>query len=119
MKYGKVYKYYLRGWNYIFFVPLNWGKLLKERICSCKDKFSHLKVNLFLEKICQSWKQNRKSQKLFPCIKNDRKTCTLEIVGFSGEFGDTLKCLNIGTLKTINFSFAPNGKLMIFMFPTI
>ena len=25
----------------------------------------------------------------------------------------TLKCLNIGTPKTINFPFVPNGKLMI------
>ena len=26
----------------------------------------------------------------------------------------TLKCLNIGTPKTINFPFVPNGKLMVF-----
>ena len=30
---------------------------------------------------------------------------------------DTLKCLNIGTPKTINFSFVPNGKLMILGVP--
>ena len=29
----------------------------------------------------------------------------------------TLKCLNIGTPKTINFPFVPNGKLMIFSVP--
>ena len=27
----------------------------------------------------------------------------------------TLKCLNIGTSKIINFPFVPNGKLMIFL----
>ena len=31
----------------------------------------------------------------------------------------TLKCLNIGTPKTINFPFVPNGKLMIFRYPII
>ena len=31
----------------------------------------------------------------------------------------TLKCLNIGTLKTINFPFVPNGKLIIFKCPKI
>ena len=31
----------------------------------------------------------------------------------------TLKCLNIGTPKIINFPFVPNGKLMIFMYPNI
>ena len=31
----------------------------------------------------------------------------------------TLKCLNIGTPKTINFAFVPNGKLMVFRCPFI
>ena len=31
----------------------------------------------------------------------------------------TLVCLNIGTPKTINFSFVPNGKLMVFRCPNI
>ena len=31
----------------------------------------------------------------------------------------TLKRLNIGTPKTINFPFVPNGKLMIFRCPSI
>ena len=31
----------------------------------------------------------------------------------------TLKCLNMGTPKTINFPFVPNGKLMIFRCPNI
>ena len=31
----------------------------------------------------------------------------------------TLKCLNIGALKIINFPFVPNGKLMIFRCPNI
>ena len=31
----------------------------------------------------------------------------------------TLKCLNIGTPKTINFPFVSNGKLMVFMCPNI
>ena len=30
-----------------------------------------------------------------------------------------LKCLNIGTLKTINFPFVPNDELMIFRCPNI
>ena len=30
-----------------------------------------------------------------------------------------LKCLSIGTPKTINFPFAANGKLMVFMCPNI
>ena len=30
---------------------------------------------------------------------------------------DALKCLNIGTPKTINFPFVPNGKLMILSVP--
>ena len=29
----------------------------------------------------------------------------------------TLKCLSIGTPKTINFPFVPNGKLMVFRYP--
>ena len=29
----------------------------------------------------------------------------------------TLKCLNIGTPKTINFPFVPNGKLMVLGVP--
>ena len=31
---------------------------------------------------------------------------------------NTLKCLSIGTPKTINFPFVPNGKLMVFRVPT-
>ena len=31
----------------------------------------------------------------------------------------TLKCLKIGTPKSINFPFVPNGKLMIFRCPSI
>ena len=31
----------------------------------------------------------------------------------------TLKCLKIGTPKTINFPFVPNGKLMIFRCPNV
>ena len=31
----------------------------------------------------------------------------------------TLKCLDIGAPKTINFPFVPNGKLFIFMCPNI
>ena len=31
--------------------------------------------------------------------------------------GNTLKCLNIGTPKAINFPFVPNGKLMILGVP--
>ena len=31
----------------------------------------------------------------------------------------TLKSLNTGTPKTINFPFVPNGKLMIFKCPSI
>ena len=32
---------------------------------------------------------------------------------------NTLKCLSIGTHKTINFPFVPNGKLMVFKCPNI
>ena len=32
---------------------------------------------------------------------------------------NTLKCLSIGTPKTINFPFASNGKLMVFRCPNI
>ena len=31
----------------------------------------------------------------------------------------TQKCLSIGTLKTINFPFVPNGKFMFFKCPNI
>ena len=31
----------------------------------------------------------------------------------------TLKCLNFGTPKTINFPFVPNGKLTVFRCPNI
>ena len=31
----------------------------------------------------------------------------------------TLKCLSIGTPKTINFPFVPNGKLTVFKCPKI
>ena len=31
----------------------------------------------------------------------------------------TLKCLSIGTSKTINFPFVSNGKLMVFRCPNI
>ena len=33
--------------------------------------------------------------------------------------GLTLKCLSIGTPKTINFPFVSNGKLIVFMCPNI
>ena len=33
--------------------------------------------------------------------------------------GTTLKCLSIGTPKTISFLFVSNGKLIIFMCPNI
>ena len=33
------------------------------------------------------------------------------------QYKATLKCLNIGTPKTINFPFVPNGKLMILGVP--
>ena len=33
--------------------------------------------------------------------------------------GCTLKCLSIGTPKTINFAFVSNGKLMVFRCPNI
>ena len=35
------------------------------------------------------------------------------------DIEDTLKCLNIGTPKIINFPFVPNGKLMVFRSPSI
>ena len=35
------------------------------------------------------------------------------------EFDSTLKCLSIGTPKTINFPFVSNEKLMIFRCPNI
>ena len=35
------------------------------------------------------------------------------------EVKSTLKCLNIGTPKIINFPFVSNGKLMIFRCPNI
>ena len=34
-------------------------------------------------------------------------------------FFHTLKCLSIGTPKTINFPFVANGKLMVFRCPNI
>ena len=42
------------------------------------------------------------------------RTITLEFF-----FRFTLKCLSIGTPKTINFPFVPNGKLMVFRCPNI
>ena len=38
-------------------------------------------------------------------------------VGFGKQFRDILKCLSIGTPKTINFPFVPNGKLMVLGVP--
>ena len=35
---------------------------------------------------------------------------------FRVGFGYLLKCLSIRTLKTINFPFVPNGKLVVFGF---
>ena len=35
------------------------------------------------------------------------------------EYIITLKCLNIGTLKTIDFPFVPDGKSMVFRCPNI
>ena len=37
--------------------------------------------------------------------------------GILGLIRDTLKCLRIGTPKTINFPFVPNGKLMMIGVP--
>ena len=34
-------------------------------------------------------------------------------------YGNTLKCLSIGTPKTINFPFVSSGKLMFFRFPNV
>ena len=38
---------------------------------------------------------------------------------YNGHYGTTLKCLSIGTPKTSNFPFDPNGKLIIFRCPKI
>ena len=38
-------------------------------------------------------------------------------INISFEIQYTLKCFNIGTPKTINFPFVPNGKLMILGVP--
>ena len=38
---------------------------------------------------------------------------------FIPHFYSTLKCLSIGTLKTINFPFVSNGKLIVFRFPNV
>ena len=50
-------------------------------------------------------------------------TCTFRgktvplLACFVKKIDATLKCLNIGTPKTINFPFVSNGKLMIFGVP--
>ena len=35
------------------------------------------------------------------------------------KLNQSLKCLSIGTSKAINFPFAPNGKVMVFLGPNI
>ena len=37
----------------------------------------------------------------------------------TGLIYSTLKCLSIGTLKTIDIPYIPNGKLMFFRCPSI
>ena len=45
--------------------------------------------------------------------------CSLVLNNQAKQSGFTLKCLSIRTLKTINFPFVPNGKLMGFRCPNI
>ena len=49
----------------------------------------------------------------------DRKKNITLTGAISFSVRNTLKCLNIGTPKTINFPFVANGKLMIFRCPNI
>ena len=45
------------------------------------------------------------------------RSCFLAWDKQKGDIGTTLKCLSIGTPKTINFPFVPNGKLMVLDVP--
>ena len=77
-------------------------KLLKEMICS--QTFSSKSSVDPISDVLLSQKANRK---FFPFVKMVDKQ------------GGTLKGLNIGTPKTINFPFVPYRKLMIFRCPNI
>ena len=49
----------------------------------------------------------------------DQMKFSFPCVSIRLEFGIALKCLSIGTPKTINFPFVPNGKLMYSRCPNI
>ena len=53
---------------------------------------------------------------LIPIAKGDKKA---NVRTASPESVPTLKCLSIGTPRTINFPFVSNGKLMFFICPDI
>ena len=51
-----------------------------------------------------------KPKTMFSCISSKRQ---------ASNINNTLKCLSIGTYKTINFPFVPNVKLMVIRCPNI
>ena len=73
---------------------LNWGQLLKERICSKKSKFFPLKVDPILEGLSCPWKQTNKVTKIASLPKNGEK------------HGDSLIYLKLFEIKLLeNFLF--------------
>ena len=98
--------------------------------------FNWAQVPLTVEPFYGRSLSNRKSQKLFLfvkmvekhggvsrhfnyifCSKRQPYTVKFQWLEHLGNHENTLKCLNIGTPKTINFPFVPNGKLMILGVP--
>ena len=67
----------------------------------------------FLEEVEPLVSIEQQMQNLVSCMTVLFSQSTLSI-----EVRYTLKCLKIGTPKTINFPFVPNGKLMIFRCPS-
>ena len=57
----------------IFDSILNWGQLLKEKICSCRSNFFPLRVDPILEGLCCYYKQTR-----IPILKKlEKHSCIL------------------------------------------
>ena len=105
---------------------------LKFKFSSLQEKFAKDKARLQQRRNSQSGDEDERSPRKhsLPNIsgglveKSSRKG--IAVILFAYTFSEnifhietTLKCLSIGTPKTINFPFVPNGKLMVFRCPNI
>ena len=84
-----------------------------QAVFSPKDKSKKLKCRM-LQFLFRALGFNIRASKIITVTVIKKNILVLQ---FRNTLG--LKCLSIGTPKTINFPFVPNGKLMLFRCPNI